>query len=280
MRASRSGFTLVELMVALILFVIVGGAMYRLLNVSQRVSRTQTEKANMQGGLRTGVQLAVAELQELWADDVSGASAIVSMTDTELHYNAMRGIGVSCVTPTTTQLVIRRATYNGLITPTGADYDAYLFVENNEDIEGDDAWLAVNVTGVANGVCTDGAAGIQLSLTGVASVAGVQAIAPVRIYELMELGQVTADGRNWLGIGREGIGEDLQPLAGPLETNGLDFDYRDDFNAPTTNVNNVKTIVLRLFGESERSGNTRGVSSQTALIRDTVTVRVHLRNAR
>jgi prepilin-type N-terminal cleavage/methylation domain-containing protein len=285
MRASRSGFTLVELLVALILFVIVGGAMYSLLNVAQRVSRTQTEKATMQGGLRAGVQLAIAELQEIWSDDDANESAITSMSATGIHYNAMRGIGVTCAPATPTQLLLRSgpASYAGLVTPVPADggnYDAYLFVDGVTDDEADDTWVNLNVSSGAPGVCTDGAAAIQLTYADIGSVAGVGAIAPVRIHELMQIGQVTADGRNWLGIGREGTGQDLTPLAGPLEATGVDFVYLDEDDNVTANTDEVRSIVMRLFGETERAANVGSVSSQTRLLTDTVVVRVQLRNAR
>jgi hypothetical protein len=96
----------------------------------------------------------------------------------------------------------------------------------------------------------------------------------------MQIGQVTADGRNWLGIGREGTGQDLTPLAGPLEATGVDFVYLDEDDNVTANTDEVRSIVMRLFGETERAANVGSVSSQTRLLTDTVVVRVQLRNAR
>jgi prepilin-type N-terminal cleavage/methylation domain-containing protein len=285
MRTSRSGFTLVELLVSLILFVIVGGSMYSLLNVSQRVSRTQTEKAAMQGGLRTGVQLAIAELQEVWTDDVNGVSAITVMAQTDVHYNAMRGLGVTCAAPTTTQLMIRTSSYSGLVNPPTTDgYGAYLFVDKETNREDDDDWQNMgNITAVGVGVCDDGNPGIQLTFADVGAFIGlVQPIAPVRIYELMELGEVANAGRNWLGLAREGSSDPLlKPIAGPLQTNGVEFKYYDATNTEIfANPEDVKTIVMRLFGETDRAGNKGGLSGVTQLLQDTVTVRVQLRNAR
>jgi hypothetical protein len=98
----------------------------------------------------------------------------------------------------------------------------------------------------------------------------------------MELGEVANAGRNWLGLAREGSSDPLlKPIAGPLQTNGVEFKYYDATNTEIfANPEDVKTIVMRLFGETDRAGNKGGLSGVTQLLQDTVTVRVQLRNAR
>jgi prepilin-type N-terminal cleavage/methylation domain-containing protein len=279
---SRSGFTLIELMISLLLFVLVGGAIYKVLNVSQRAARTQTERASMQGGLRTGVQVAISELQELWTDP-GGTSAITLMTPTKITYYGMRGSGVTCGTPGATQIKVLRSTYTdsrGGIPTTGNAGRVWVFEDKQEDRSDDDTWEVQTISSVGSGVCDDGvSAAIVLTVPGLTTPAGARDPAPIRTDELMELGLVTVDGRDWLGIGRAGTGEDLTPLAGPLETGGLEFLYRDANNSNTGSVSAVKSILMTLRAESDRAANA-GISSQIQLLTESERVRIQLRNSR
>jgi prepilin-type N-terminal cleavage/methylation domain-containing protein len=273
---SRTGFTLVELLVALVIFTLVAGSLYRVMNVSQRTSRTQTEKAAMQGGLRTGVQLAMAELQELWTDQARNESAITTMTGTSLTFRAMRGLGVTCVDMAglTTITIRDDATWTGYEDPE-VGQGIYLFSQGaNENSEVDDVWREAFISNVAAGTCTGGGAAFVLTVTGLTTAANVMMPAPVRTHEPMQIGLVADGGRNWLGVGTGGA---LSPVAGPLTSTGLEFKYYDAAGAETTTTQNVKSIVLRLFGETERAGN-RTFSGTTTTLQDSMIVRVQLRN--
>jgi prepilin-type N-terminal cleavage/methylation domain-containing protein len=279
MRLRSRGFTLVELLIALIVFVIVGGSMYKVLNTSQRTARTQTEKASMQSGLRTGLQLAVAEIQELWAD--GGAAAITTMATTDLVYDAMRGIGYSCSVPTLNEIRLVASSYTGVTTAGNLlGYGVYVYDEPDE------AWVPARislVTVIPNG-CPDGITdALRLDLT--ANLPGpltdYTSPGPVRTFERMRIAPVVNQGRTWLGIGREDWGEDPVPLAGPLaDVNGLVFEYYDGSNTLAGTPASVRSIRMTLIGETERATNNTRSGSATEILTDTVTVKVQLRNAR
>ena len=281
----RSGFTLVELLMALILFVLVGGAIYRVLNVSQRAARTQTERAAMQGGLRTGVQVAVSELQELWTDPVANQSAISAMTQTKVTYYGMRGLGVTCSDPTEAQIKVRRSSYSdarGGASQILSSDRVWVFADSDQDEDSDDEWVLAQITASpGGGTCDDGTQAMVLVIGGMGGKsANVRSTAPIRVDQLMELGLVTVDGRDWLGIGTAGTGQDLTPLAGPLVTNGLAFEYLDATNNLAGSASAVKTIVMTIQAETDRAANQLGVSSTTQRLTDTERVRIQLRNGR
>ena len=73
---ARRGFTLVELLIALVMMVLVAGGIYSLMVTTHRVSRKQTEISNLQGNLRGGLNLVQSELQEIYTDAAVGASDI------------------------------------------------------------------------------------------------------------------------------------------------------------------------------------------------------------
>jgi prepilin-type N-terminal cleavage/methylation domain-containing protein len=279
---SRAGFTLVELLVALVIFVMVAGSLYKVLNVSQRAARTQTEKAAMQGTLRTGLQIAIAEIEEIWTDQfgVSGpTSAITAMTTTRVTYDAMRGFGTTCIDPAAagTSITMRESTYSGISDPVAGE-KASLFVEGpSQNTQSDDLWRDYDITNVGPGVCTDGQPAYVLTVSGIdITDMLLPGPLPVRIHQAADLGLVAANGRNWLGLG---TGTTLTPLAGPLTSTGLLFQYYDGTNTPTTIPANVRSIVLRLYGETDRQGN-QGLSGNVTLLNDSMTVRIQLRNGR
>ena len=61
----RRGFTLVEVLIALVIMGIVTGAIYRLLNTNQRLSLAQAEQVSLQSNVRTGSLIVPSELREL-----------------------------------------------------------------------------------------------------------------------------------------------------------------------------------------------------------------------
>jgi prepilin-type N-terminal cleavage/methylation domain-containing protein len=277
---SRSGFTLVELLVSLILFVLVGGSIYQVLNVSQRSARTATERGAMQGGLRTGIQVAISELQELWTDSDAGTSAITGMTPTKVTYYGMRGLGFTCSDTDEAQIKVRRSSYSDARGSNPDDTDRlWVFADNDENDDEDDEWLLATINAAPSaGNCDDGEDAILIVIAGLGGKSGrVLDPAPIRTDKEMELGLVTVDGRDWLGIA-EAAGEELTPLAGPLVTNGLLFEYKNA-TGPAASVSDVRSIIMTLQAETDRAAN-RGISSQTKLLSDTVQVRVQLRNGR
>ena len=289
----RRGFTLVELLIALVMMVLVAGGIYSLMVTTHRVSRKQTEISNLQGNLRGGLNLVQSELQEIYTDAAVGVSDIYNMTAASLDYDAMRGIGESCgLTLGGGAVQIRQDGYSGR-PPDGAGRDRLLLFQDRDTLtSSDDVWLDFPITGVnPNGVCTVGTPGPSWDLVVptlladhlIDAVSGnplLFAPGPVRTVERMELGLVNDAGKDWLGIRSSSGGEaTLIPVIGPLTASGLEFLYFDGSDAPTLAPSAVKTIVVTLRGVSAEQVTT-GLGSIVGTPEDSVVVRVQLRNSR
>ena len=276
----RRGFTLVELMVALVLLVIVGGGMYSLLVTMQRVNRRQTEISGMQGTLRTGLQLVQSELQEVATNSPAGSSDILSMSATSITYRAMRGMGETC-SVTTTAVKIRQSSYSGLRTPTSPREGLLLFVDGDTAKAADDRWFRTDSPTITSSTCPDGspAWSFSVTLTAPAVADSITVPGPVRTFEQMQLGVISDGGQNWLGIRSISAGDAaLLPVVGPVTSNGVGFGYFDGNVSATGTPASVKTIVITLRGITQKLANT-GTAGALTILRDSLTVRVQLRNS-
>ena len=277
---NRRGFTLIELLVVVVLMGIIGAALTRVLLNMQRASRAQSERVTLQGNLRAGIAFIPAELRDLSAQDI-----ILADPD-RIQYRAMRAAGVACDV-SATQLTLRDALtfkYRDIL----ADRDsAFVFVESEATMGSDDRWVPVGLTAVAAGNCPDGAPATVLTISNAGAayatytdtLAQIVEETPVRLFEHMEMGSYTADGRDWLGARSISAGEpSLQPVLGPLAADtGLKLTYHAAGGGATGTIANMRLINIRLIGET-------GVPISSAyggpvIHDDSINARVRLRNA-
>jgi hypothetical protein len=276
---SRRAFTLAEVMISLTLTLVVAGALYRLLVSTQRITRAQAQRVDLQSSVRAGSLVVLSELRELNAvpggtgeqNDilVAGSSAVV--------YRAMRGIGFICGAPSPTAIRIARHTFTGHRDPQAGRDDALIFIEDSAAAGAEDTWLGTKIVSVATATPCPGALGpgITLTLPADAWVAGLEAGTPVRFAEVMELRLYESEGRSWLGARSVSSGEAIQPLVGPLtQEGGFRLDYLDATGAPTADRTSIKSIRIALRGTTENGGAGNGNPVEEELI-----TQVALRNA-
>lgn len=296
---TRRGFTLVELMVALVLMTMVGGVTYQLLVNTQRVSRAQSFQVDMQDNVRVGALVVANELREVGYDNIpaavlaaewAGAPAsnpdLILAEPGRVQYKAMRGLGFVCSIGAT-QIVMRAASYQGLRAPTTTDSVA-VYVEDLPNTSSDDVWIHGSITSVASQNCPDGKAGTRLTVVYPAWEAGkvagrVVLGGPVRVFEPMEIQYYAAGGRSWLGMRSLSTGEAIQPILGPLadltaNQRGFTLTYLDVNNAPTAVLDNVRSIDVTLRGVTEAPVRPTGYGS-TVVDSLSLSTRVALRNA-
>jgi hypothetical protein len=299
---------MVELMVALVLVLMVGGVTYGLLVNNQRVSRAQTSQVSLQDAVRSGALIVGNELREVGYDEVTADAAgavaqvpgllavnnpdLVAMGPDSVRYRAMRVLGFTCsVNPATGDIVLRDLTLQKQRDPMVTDR-AMVYVENDPKTAKDDVWLHANITQtfLPPQNCPDGKPGTRFRVlfdaVPVATVfdpAHTKVGGPVRIYEVMLLRSYVNGGQTWLGMRSISANGVIQPVLGPLSgtavaDSGLALVYRDVNNAPTAVPNNVRSIDVTLKGITDAPVRTKKASYATV---DSLSLstRVALRNA-
>lgn len=296
----RRGFTLVELLIAMVVFGIVGATVARVLINSLRVSQAQVVTADMQSNVRLGGLILPLELREIGYDSnifvTPGVGAITSdieaMAQSSITFRAMRGWSPVCdIRSDMLQYKIRKPTF-GQRRPLGTD-GFLLFVENLEALRWDDQWVRLLLVASMDQDELCGAdSAIAINLSSVPPVGAgnmlvatnVKVGAPVRYYERMQFGMfVDDDGRTYLGARSLSLGEvRYRAVAGPLDpAAGLRFTYYDasgtEVNPGGGNPGLVRSIDVRLQGETRDRIDLMGSSTRQTGSMVTVT-RVALRN--
>jgi hypothetical protein len=154
-----------------------------------------------------------------------------------------------------------------------------LYVEGDPNISTDDQWLPLRISAVGASTC-GAAPAIALTISPAITIPLTQIVldAPVRTFEVMELGILNSGGQNWLGVRSVSAGQTLQPALGPITATGLQFDYYDAAGAVTANRTAVRSIQITVRGQTDRTVRAAGQSTaQVAL--DSLSTRITLRNA-
>ena len=267
---TRSGFTLVELLVAIVILTVVAGATIGLLANTQRVTHTQAARASLQQSVRTSASLLPAELRELAASG-RGADLLVLASDS-ITYRAMRGLAVVCaVSPTELRVRAGPGWRFGYRQPAPGRDSLLLFVDHDPAAAADDRWLPLALSSVAPSRCgAEPALALRVALDTIAApLAAIPVGAPVRLFEVMQLRLYSSAGSWWLGARSVSAGETLQPLLGPLLPGGFALTYLDSAGTRTTSADRVRSIELTVRGTSDSvrvAGGTGVVALQDSLV--------------
>jgi len=279
MRADRRGFTLVELLIALVITGMVGVGLTRLLTSSQRLATTQVETALQQAMMRQGNHLLVTEIQEL-GSDTSGVADIIAMSDSTLDYRAYGVAGLACQVSATEVRIRNDASLLGSTGISAGRDSLLLFIEDSVETSRDDRWVALPITAVNTASSCGAASAIALSTTVLPTdLAEVKLDAMVRVYAPMRFGVVAAGGRNYLGLQQlRPVGSAMQPLAGPVAGQGVRFTYMDSTGAVTANRTRVRIIRVAVYGQTDRAVRASPGAGTVAVDTDSLVSFVTLRN--
>ncbi len=270
---ARRGFTMVELLVAMVLLGLVSAALYRVLVNNQRLYMAQTQRIDLSQNIRAAVNILPAELREIDAAD----GDIVAMAPDRLEIRAMRWLGFTCVAPLLggglngLTMVIRggdvgQPLFYGARGMNVVSDTMLIYYDGNQTTRNDDYWARGTFTGVAPVVqdCpglpvqTGRLVTFNLNLLGlgVNAAGAIPVGAPVRGYEhvIYQLYKPAGDTSYYIGF--QPAGGTMQPLVGLVLTNGLTFQYYAADGSVTAVKNQVARvdITVRAFSTTPRTG--------------------------
>jgi prepilin-type N-terminal cleavage/methylation domain-containing protein len=284
---TRRGFTLVELLIALVIMGLVSASIFSLLNTTQRVTRAQAERTSLQSNVRTGAIVVPAELREM--NNVSGGNTdqidIINKGANSIRYRAMRGMGVLCQDGLQGELRIYdqgSLAFTGYRTPQATRDWVYAFAEQNEHKDSDDSWVPAHITGVqrTSNACPGSVAGYILTISPtVANLSLAKSGAPVRTWEDMTL-SIYQSGSDWyLGAESNSGGGGRQPLLGPLVADsGFTLNYLNASGAPTATTSQIRSIQITFRGLTDQK-IVKGAGTHLEDVSDSIVTQVVLRNA-
>ena len=298
----RSGFTIAELLVALVMFMVVGTALTAVLTSQFRMYGRTQEATRVQRDLRTGLSLLPSDLRSA----SRAAGDLTLLVDSAVQLRATIGASIACARPSNTELdlpprdLARNVLTQWYATPEPGD-SVLLYDDGISFGPEDDSWVARRIVSLAAapaGTCAGApftapvldppAAKPRLRLTLADPLpAGVRVGSPIRFMRSVRysLYQPPAAGNRWYLGYREYVGGgwgDPEPIAGPFEEyaaagrTGIAFAYYDSTGVrlPTPALGtNVSRIDLTLRAASRvREG------PDSVVVRDSIAVRVALRN--
>lgn len=291
-RLTRRGFTMVELLVALVLFAIVSAGIYRVLVNNQRLYHAQTQRIDLQQNIRAAETILPAEFRELDAAE----GDIAAMSATALTVRAMRWLAFTCSPPVLggalggVSLTIRggavgQPLFFGSRGVNLANDSVLVYYDGNQATRNDDAWALGKPTAMLNLNCPLGGTGqrltLNLNLGASPNVNGaIPNGAPVRGFERVtyQLYQPAGD-TSWY-IGFQPAGATMQPLIGPVLSNGLTFSYFDSLGVATAVPARVARIDFVVRARTAQVVRQTSGSTLLGATVDSVNVSVALRNNR
>ena len=293
MSRGRRGFTMIELLVALVLLGLVSAALYRVLVNNQRLYMAQTQRIDLSQNIRAAGSILPAEFRELDASE----GDITAMSATSISMRAMRWLGFACNTPglggalTSVSVIVRggapgQPLFFGARAIDNAKDSVLIYYDGDPTSRVDDFWAVAGITSAPNGQnCDDGTNGqrllLNINLLGLGpNVANaIPAGSPMRGFERVVYQLYRPAGDTSWYVGFQPANQTMQPLIGPVLSNGLTFQYFD----VNGNVTAVRTQVARIdiTVRARTTGAVRaGGQAAAATIVDSVVTSVALRNNR
>jgi prepilin-type N-terminal cleavage/methylation domain-containing protein len=296
-RPVRRGFTLPELLIVIVVFGVVAGALVTTIARQQRFYGATEQIVTMRGNMRDAVNLLPNDLRGL---SRSGGD-IYAMTDSSIDFRLPTGATVICtinaartmVTVPPTQLASQSGITSWLAAPRTGD-SLFVYDEGATSGSADDSWrLHVLTATPSAGSCptttgftatsTEAAAGVSLLVTP-ALPATVRLGASIRFFHRAHYSLYrTASGNWYIGFYEcvAGACQTLQAVSGPYlpyasTGGGLRFTYFDSTGAVTAN----RTLVSRIDVTTRaRTADAVAVTgTQREHYADSLSVSVALRN--
>ena len=284
------GFTLVELLVALVLLGIVSTGIYKALTSNQRTFIAQTERIGLQQNIRAAANILPGEFRLL--DAMEGD--IAQMSATQITMRAIRKLGFICNPPVlpgvgNLAITIRAQPFFGGTSSFANNDSLLIFDEGDPTTRNDDSWVPAQVKATPTATtCPDSGGGTPLGYAVTLApgwvsgnknvVAAITNGSPVYGFVSLTYGLFQSGSDSRWYVGDSAVGQGWIPVIGPLNgSNGLTLSYYDTLGAVTATPTNVASIGIVLRAQTSVPVREE-YQGTTAYQVDSVTTRVALRN--
>lgn len=295
----RTGFTMAEVLVVLVLLAIVGGSLISVMSKQQQFYSGTGDLIE----LRTQLRQASAII----GNDLRGMSSvggdIATMTDSSIDFDYTIGTSVVCKTPVTTTVVLPPTgtlsggnTLSSWISPGPAVNDqVYIFDEGaSSTLSTDDTWQPYTISSFTSGGSCDAGFNAGTGTTMVLSSSVSPTIldgAPVRFVRRVHYSLYHktsgADTLWYLGYCTPACSPTnvINPIAGPFmsyqastspDTSGIRITYYDSTGVATSTAAQVARIAITLRGETKKYLNVQGMTR--GVYHDSLSMNIALRN--
>ena len=287
-RLNARGYTVVELIVALLILSLALTGIVQAFGIHQRTFSAQAERIGVQQNLRTGLAVLPAELRALNAKE----GDILKMSATSITIRSLRQLAILCQVPAlggaSVTLTVRQRPIYGVADTTkvfdNTKDGVYVFYEGDESLRSDDAWVLGKITSAPlnTAKCSDGKAAYSFTTTltfgALPAVTGrIPSGAPVRGYRQTTYGVFQHTDGRWY-VGMKDPSAAMAPLIGPLVgSNGLKFTYYDGNNVVTTDSSKVARIGISLVNQTTTLVRQANMASPAYRI-DSISTHTTLRN--
>jgi len=295
---SRTGFTMAETLVVLVLLAIVGGSLMNVLTKQQQFYNGTSDLIQMRTQMRQAEAVLSGDLRGI----SSSGGDITTMTDSSIDFNYTIGTSVVCAAPAGGSIIIPQTgtlTNGNTLTSwiaqplASAGDQVIMFDEGDTTTKAtDDAWRQYSVTGLSpnTGNCDaafNSPSGQTLSFSGSIKSTILEG-APIHFlrtahYSLHQF----SDGLWYLGYCSPtcGAGVTINPIAGPFrpyaaastpDTSGIRMTYYDSTGAVTATASQVSRIDITIRGQTTGYVHMQGMTK--GVYHDSLSMSIALRN--
>jgi prepilin-type N-terminal cleavage/methylation domain-containing protein len=257
----RAGFTLPDLLIAMVLLALIATVAGRMLLGFARTLRGERERANLETAFDAALGYFAFELS-----DVSPAD-LQSLSPDSMEYRATRTTGLACLVAGG-EVRLLTESLSGLRQPQAGRDSLLLYVGRSSGAFHPD-WVTLPILAVGNATC-DTQSALRLATTidtAVISLAVLPALVPVATFERMQVRLYQSLGATWLGARSVSAGEAVQPLAGPFDAPGPGLAFLDSTGNPTSIVAAVRQLELTLLGRAAGWNGAAGAHPAAASLR-------------
>lgn len=214
---TRRGFTLLELLVALVVAALVSLLAIRSQLVLERGIRSRAERAGAAANLRTAATVLRADLGALGTDSLSGPDLRLPSAS-RIEYRGFRGLAEVCRVARDTLVLATNRLVAWRSRLPAAGRDSVLLYLPGDTVHADGWQPAPLFTGPFAGACPSGGAAMVFGAgvdSGTAARLGSGSLA--RVFESVAVESYGSGGTWQLGLEGLSAGASIQPFAGPID---------------------------------------------------------------